>query len=81
MILGNLDACEDACLKKDQSADIDEALRLADQLLGKPLSWTEPLAPERSDCPVFRFVIFRGFIRAVSQYNPHFHFLSALVVW
>lgn len=34
-------------MKKDQSADIDEALRLVEQLLEKPLTWTEPLAPER----------------------------------
>jgi hypothetical protein len=56
-------------LKKGQSAGIDEALRLAEQLLEKPLSWTEPLATEPSDFPVFRFVIFRGYIRAVSQYK------------
>lgn len=48
---------------------MDEALRLAEQLLDKPVRWTEPLAPELSDLPVFRFVIFRGYIRAVSQYK------------
>jgi len=64
-------------LKKDQSADIDEALRLAEQLLEKPLSWTEPLAPNRSNCAVFCFVIFRGFIRAVSQYKSLLQLLKA----
>jgi hypothetical protein len=52
-----------------QSAEIDKVLRLADQLLEKPLSWTQPASAEPSNFPVLRFVLFRAFSRAVAQYN------------
>jgi hypothetical protein len=55
-------------LKGDQS-EIGEALRLADTLIQKPLSWTQPASAEPSDLPVLRFVLFRAFSRAVAQYK------------
>jgi hypothetical protein len=56
-------------LNNDKSAEIDEVLRLADHLLEKPLTWTQPLPAEPSDFPLYRLVMFRGFTRAVTQYK------------
>jgi len=52
-----------------EPSEIDEALRLAESLIAKPLTWTEPLRAEASDFRVYRFVMFRGFTRAVTQYR------------
>jgi hypothetical protein len=64
-------------VKDNKSAEIDEAFRLADQLLKKPLSWTAPAPAEPSDFPVFRFIMFRAFIRAVTQYRSLLLLLKA----
>lgn len=51
----------------DKSA-INEALRLAESLIEKPISWTRPLSG-KCEAPVLRFVKFRAFSRAVAQYK------------
>ena len=52
----------------DQLPDNDEAFKLADALLEKPLAWRKS-GPAPSDTPVLSFAIFRGFDRAVTQYR------------
>lgn len=64
-------------MNSDKSAEIHEVLCLAEQLLEKPLSWTQPLPAEPSDFPVYRFVMFRGFTRAVTQYKSLLLLLKA----
>jgi hypothetical protein len=64
-------------VKDDKSAEIDEWVGLADQLLNRPLNWTAPAPADPSEFPVFRFVMFRAFIRAVTQYSSMLLLLKA----
>jgi hypothetical protein len=67
---------EDWELKDDRSSEVDEALHLADTLIEKPLSWNQPLSGP-SNVPVLRFVKFRAFNRAVTQYKSLLLLLKA----
>ena len=52
----------------DQALNNDEAFKLADALLDRPLAWSKS-APALSDTPMMSFVKFRGFDRAITQYR------------
>lgn len=52
----------------DKAPEDAEALRLADSLIEKPLTWSRA-CPAPSDTPVLSFVQFRAFVRAVTQYR------------
>jgi len=60
----------------DPSANDDEAFRIADALVAKPLVWSRS-APSLSDCPVLTFVKFRAFDRAVKGYSSFVQLLKS----
>jgi Family of unknown function (DUF5677) len=53
----------------DEQFQNDEALRLAAILIEKPLTWRQPSSGPPATYPVLRFVKFRAFIRAVTQFK------------
>jgi uncharacterized protein DUF5677 len=60
----------------DESLPNDEALRLADILVEKPLTWSQPLSGP-CNAPALRFVKFRAFSRAVTLYRSFVLLLKA----
>src|SRR5579864_9356629 len=58
------------------SANDDEAFRIADALVAKPLVWSRS-APSPSACPVLTFVKFRAFDRAVKGYSSFVQLLRS----
>lgn len=60
----------------DDSFQNDEALRLANTLIEKPLTWSQSL-PEPSNASILNFVKFRAFNRAVTQYRSFLELLKA----
>jgi hypothetical protein len=60
----------------ETSANADEAFRIADALVAKPLAWSRSV-PSPSDSPVLTFVKFRAFDRAVKGYSSFVQLLKS----